>query len=1176
MKKGLARAGFFRNHSTFVGGGLLFCIALLFSGCENFLEGASIKRQIEEEIDYAKAPSYEIRVECDGGAGEITTEKRLSKKVRDEFTVEFEAASDDVQVAGWRAYLQNGDGTFSELTNEYVLFFSYNTGNTDGIYRTNVRFQKAAEGTILIRPYCIFPTFFPPYNPAGYNQDTGIKITFNVPVNPESFGDFSCIGFYDSSNNNLKDRFGTPYFSDGNKVLNIPTSKSKLIIEDGSGVEYTDVTIAADFTGVTDSEGTRLIYNKNYTYRVNKNVDNVPPVLTEAKVFSTSDTTSNLYKELTGRDFASWSDAETENYRYGDFSQNHVGGKIYFELSGSDAGGGIGSVQVSETYFRSVTGEEITDTAHTYQVPCEESDGVYSAEYQIRSSIDGVIRLDFTLVDYSGNVSEAKTFYVIKDTSIDSNALLFEENRKPDMMWQKQIPYYGVRDVNGDSDMVTLTVKSTSVDNFYSSYTEPLDAEVLWGYSKDETTNSAVKTTNASGATVYTFDRDYTKLTYIKTNFTDSCGNTRTNSRAVPPILDFDMSCVKTESKSFFHKITISPYDMTRSQIMCKNVGAKNFSVNYFEMPYWDDHEKNALFPSEYPPTHYSTTEQNEKCRGFSQTIGIIGTFEFEDGSFWYSPLSITRLKCDFADDYDGTIDKIAMSIAGKPATTAGDSSYINTATSPASKLMVINRIPVQNSGNYKIEVSNYKSEKGQATEGVKYTFKCVDTSTNEEFISNEPEFFLPTNASYKILIITEDAEGKKYTSDYLRFRYYGKTAARTYFQLSDDVTPPTIPYLKENYFDLYNYDGYRLWYNSTPNSFTPHWFKGDALSGSPTQVVQAYFPTDDIEMFANSDGLGEIEYFFIPNYGNNVSDFNTLSEEECEAHQKKTVTYDLNQTSYTLLQWQGRTTNKAQGYNESGISDTYRQMRIEIPYDGLEEGFYTLCMKAKDINGNYSYGFAPAVNKTLGKHLDWTFNSSDNTMTFNDDERNNYGAMLYYYDADHSRWVSFYGLLDSTSYNIESRYYCIYLARISEAEFFKNRWAKIIAENGNGFSSVSEAGFYDVEYVYLDYHRYKGTSSAIVCKNKNFIEGAGGIQVFCDNPVLAHTMYCSKQLTQNNTKADAVVWENKGIETGLVFESSNFTYGAENYDEIPAGCYYTTIIHFADGTTLMSEVKQK
>ena len=40
--------------------------------------------------------------------------------------------------------------------------------------------------------------------------------------------------------------------------------------------------------------------------------------------------------------------------------------------------------------------------------------------------------------------------------------------------------------------------------------------------------------------------------------------------------------------------------------------------------------------------------------------------------------------------------------------------------------------------------------------------------------------------------------------------------------------------------------------------------------------------------------------------------------------------------------------------------------------------------------------------------------------------------------------------------------------------------------------------------------------------------------------------------------------------------QTQNNTYGDDKIKDIPSGYYYTTIVHFADGTTLMGEVKQK
>ena len=84
------------------------------------------------------------------------------------------------------------------------------------------------------------------------------------------------------------------------------------------------------------------------------------------------------------------------------------------------------------------------------------------------------------------------------------------------------------------------------------------------------------------------------------------------------------------------------------------------------------------------------------------------------------------------------------------------------------------------------------------------------------------------------------------------------------------------------------------------------------------------------------------------------------------------------------------------------------------------------------------------------------------------------------------------------------------------------------------------------------------------------------GIQVLCTSPTLAHTMYCSRKLSDGTSAEDIATWENMAMETGIVEKSSNFTYGNDKYDVIPSGYYYTTIVHFADGTTLMTDVKQK
>ena len=69
----------------------------------------------------------------------------------------------------------------------------------------------------------------------------------------------------------------------------------------------------------------------------------------------------------------------------------------------------------------------------------------------------------------------------------------------------------------------------------------------------------------------------------------------------------------------------------------------------------------------------------------------------------------------------------------------------------------------------------------------------------------------------------------------------------------------------------------------------------------------------------------------------------------------------------------------------------------------------------------------------------------------------------------------------------------------------------------------------------------------------------------------MAHTFYCSTNLGDELEE-----WLYYGIETGLKMNHGSFTYTDDNYHDIPSGKYYTTIVHFADGTMTMTEVKQK
>ena len=154
-----------------------------------------------------------------------------------------------------------------------------------------------------------------------------------------------------------------------------------------------------------------------------------------------------------------------------------------------------------------------------------------------------------------------------------------------------------------------------------------------------------------------------------------------------------------------------------------------------------------------------------------------------------------------------------------------------------------------------------------------------------------------------------------------------------------------------------------------------------------------------------------------------------------------------------------------------------------------------------------------------------------------------------------------------------------------------EGKWFRIKAFYGfNDSDSTSGKGFYDMEYIFI------GNPA---CEVKNCIEGLNGIVVYCDNTVLAHTLYSKTKLTRSKYEKDAAsIWENKGAETGVWLLKTvpwrqktrpddgqpdgweqpvkMITYNASNYDFVPTGYYFVTVFHFADGTVTMTDIKQK
>ena len=582
---------------------------LLFSSCKNFLSLGNAKEDIKKTIEYNKAKTVNVELSCEKEMGTIYPQGYYSAKLGFAFEVQFVPNTKNYVIKNQSEMLQVVSRLNEESKAGYAEFTYLEQTLEDrklGLYRINVKIVKDADDLkikplISERPKVV--DVFPAYSPSGVNQDTTIRVTFNKAVNPQSFGDFSCVKIFDSERNDITDYYEQPFFSNDNTVLQIRKASEKLIISEQSGKSFEDISLEIDFSNIVDAEGTHLSQNETYAFRVNKNFDRVKPVITSAILKTNSDPSSSYYHTLINKPFEQWNNTASQAYPFGDFSQNHVGSEIYIEASGYDKDSSISGIQIVETYYKTVDAKDTALTSKTvvfgvnkfvYSSTDTNNNNIYSLNdsYKFVSITDGVFKLDISVIDNAGNISVPITYYVLKDTLIESTAIQFEEtksygNYSPSSPWNPDYEYKDIFDyvrvAQNNDDTVVLTLTDSSVDTFYEGCSTQYNIEMYYGYSQENINTSVAKENNS-----FTFVRNPDLLTFMTFKFSDDVGNQIEFLRVIPPAPQISTYASATAPDEYFQGntveyVTISPKNFDVYSSMCKSYGADYFGLFYIK-----------------------------------------------------------------------------------------------------------------------------------------------------------------------------------------------------------------------------------------------------------------------------------------------------------------------------------------------------------------------------------------------------------------------------------------------------------------------------------------------------------------------------------------------------------------------------------------------------------------
>ena len=1225
---------------------ILLVLSLLLISCENFMNGSDVQDQLNEMIDVANAKSYTIIVYQDNTMGSFLSAGDKSCKQGQSFDVQYTVKKDLYIYKGLKA-VSKSDETVSR--NDCVEFTVLDKDDQRGVYKTSIKLVKESDDVLIIPDCVLVPNVdtaaCKPDSNAVSEQDSTVSIAFNKPVKVVDFLDLS---INDSSGQNLIDYFGEPYFSADSKNLLIPVNSQKHLI----GIKEPETTtkeviVKLNLSSIQDMEGNKGNGVITHKYRVNNKRDDVVPVLTGAKLYSTNDTKNKYYKELTDKGFDDWSATGDNN---GDYGKNHVTDSIYVEIEGTDVGSGIAGFLVKEKLFKNYDGSAGASAAATYhaETKATEVKDHYAATYKFNTMNDGVIELEFFAEDNAGNLSQKSIkFYVIKDTKIDSGFIKFNEEigQFPDTSagWKAAVPV-----VEGDIQNVSITLSENAKDYWYSGAecVSDYDIQAFWGYSDDGITNPVTVNGNK-----YTFTRDVKKLVYIKLICKDEIGNEKEIIKRMDPRpeITWDYGQLKVINKEMLFIKNNNIKLLTESEMtQITKYGCLKFVF------YDDETNPSEVIINNNSYGYYDSvqyiTKAWESLNKASDYTGRVDVYVITNLSDFPSPLSLNYCKYNVEgwDDQEGWGYRHVSLESNEPVLSSGNGNGLEYVDSfgPENTPYLKDNIKIKTeskSGCYMVTISDYMTEAGKAAD-LNYTFYAVpfegkDYSGQEEVSdqdlhtiwttemntikSSEPELFLPSKTTYIFFITASDSENVYGPCDNpfitgnwgiddrdkpgFKFYLNNETTLKNELKLADDLTAPYI--------------NWNEGFNEKTQMFAS---QGGYTINSPMDAGNMSFNTEpEDSLYRNEKGNYEFTYYIIPNIADSINQV----------------------PSYTVSELESNYASFAKTFEIEG-SIPYE---LTIPYGNIEEGYYTISIVLKDKNGNTAVYTYPFLNKSLGK-LPYTkeftyqhISSQQRFYNYNftiDDEDENHPeikiktvngkeiptisaqVILLQKITDKYEWLAPYDLCYSFDGTTRQPTFETQMPLGSNGNLIMDNgsWAKLHAYYGFDDSSVSVKGkgFYDTEYVFLSYDLSQGNYidgedfSWYTCKLKNCFDGLNGIQIFADNSVFVHTMYSSDKLTESRLdKNAAAIWENKGIETGVevykrddpTFESvviqeanpeipgsqteygyhlvdagdtTNVTYDLSHYDSIPTGCWYTTILHFVDGTVLMTDIKQK
>lgn len=1137
--------------------------------------------------------SHQVSVEYDFNGGSLNVSD-TSYNLGDIIDLKFTPTS-GYQFTGWT--VEDSDGnlvdeskiliadTSATSTKMYIYDYVENIKVVANSYLIPIVQSVKLNGTVDL------------FSVNSFNSYSNIHFKFNKEIDGAS-GSVSPSGSISITKTGKNGIHYEEYFDkswkSSTELILSPKKSFRNVVENENNQLALTITLNANGKSITDSDGHPLcpseeVYNSlAINCLVSGSQETNPPVISDIHLYSTNDTSAHFYRELSNQDEYYWRKVLTYSNGWGTYSTNHVS-SVYITLSGYDSESGIKEVQVTETYMKDNEGVSVVqETSSTNTFRSVDSYSIddngnavnnYAFRYNFDSehtTADGLFKLTISLFDNEGNKTE-KDYYVIKDTQNNIRLDKMLIYTKEDL--QTIVPVYNSEKNCYEADFKFAEFRIYS-DKFYKHYgtTYLYTSRYLTVTLYEDGVNKGEVFSGNIGKDYDLKDRINTALSSIKRDIDK----------------DYILRAKVEQENGIIEEVDLPFYKSTYI------AGLLGHSIYLDDRIIVTDPRENDNEPMLYFST-VPNPSKDEIKQYWKGTSGHDPDIDGE-GTYYLFPWVIAQLgkkgHLDYAfKDY-------------RPLCISKPFAYYNGVTAPTDDSIQFPTMTLPDP-SYEAGEVTYEPNTGYAIFDIDIEYpdddydysqyryiirldEIRDRNDASECFYDGRNIRVKTGTVKTVYLVALDSQGNE----------CAKSEEQTLDLTLVDNQPPFITGGINYHASFNDYRNYRL--------FLSNW------QGYVLHPNGKLYPDTRIEPF---DVNGSLE---------NVPNPNPIT---CYVVPKS---YGLNLTKEQLDSGEFNKTI-------STLTDTYYNnlSYLTIPYAGIDFGDYYIYSYLEDnspLKNNYLKvapylmryyiaNYVPEVSFETVESVDQIKVSAQpygrihrRTESYpvanelQNDEQHIHGNFVNIQKLEDNSWTPCVEFDNQPNYSrstiarmkdvdgkdsfyvgniaADTRYY--YSVDCSD---YENQFMQVIVNyTSTNWSDGVGYGRWDFEivqsqplYVYPDYLRYKGTANEIVCNNKNWIVGANGYQIFTDNPVFVHTMYCSKDLSAAlyiecrgtaTTEQYIREWEARAQETGIVTytgtTNTSFTYGSDNLKEIPDGYYYTTIVHFADGTTVMGDVKQK